>query len=296
VGDARADAALIAAPWALLAVGLAAVLAAPGGVLLWTPLLLGVPHLAGDLRALWVRPLWPVSRSMGPWWLALAGALIALRAAPWLGWTPPPGLEVGLGAGGLALSAAFAPSGAGRGMAIAAVGGLLAWGAAPFALLALGHLHNVVAVVVAVAWASSSGRPGGGALAAWAVCGAAAAAAGWGPWDTPEHGAFLRGLGATLAPGLEPVAAAALVRVYAWLQLVHYAVWLVVLPQGREDGGWRALGGPTLALFGAGTALLLVAVALAPAGAAGVRGAYLSLASFHGWIELAVLAHGWGRR
>jgi hypothetical protein len=296
VGDARAGAALIVAPWGWLAVGLAAVLAAPGGVLLWTPLLLGLPHLAGDLRALWVRPLWPVSRAMGPWWVALALAMIGLRAAPWLGWTPPPGLEVGLGAGGLAVSAASASSSTGRGLAIAAVGGLLAVGAAPLALLALGHVHNVVAVVVAVVWASSSGRPGAGALVAWAVGGAVASAAGWGPWDTPEHEAFLRGLGATLAPGLEPTAAAALVRVYAWLQVVHYAVWLVVLPQARPEGGWRALGLPTLSLLGAGTALLLVTVAVAPAGAAGVRGAYLSLASFHGWLELAVLAHVWGRR
>jgi hypothetical protein len=131
---------------------------------------------------------------------------------------------------------------------------------------------------------------------AWVVGGAAAAAWGWGPWDTPEHAAFLQSLGATLAPGLAPASAAALVRVYAWLQLVHYAVWLVVLPQARPDGGWRALGTPLLALCAVGTVALLAAVLFAAGGPVGVRGAYLSLASFHGWVELAVLAHWWARR
>ncbi len=278
---------------ALLGVGLLAVLAAPGGVLLWTPLLLGVPHLAGDVRALWARPLWPVSRALGPCLALTAVVLVSLRVAPWLGWTPAPALEVAVGAGALAVGAALAPSGGGRVVAAVGVGGLLALSAAPTALVLLGHLHNVVAVVLAAAW---SGR-GGRALLVWAVAGAVVSAWGAGPLDAPEHAAFARGLGATLAPGLSDAAAAASVRVYAWLQLVHYAVWLWILPRARrDDGGWSSIGAPAWAVLGVAACAVPLAAWWGTLGPAGVRGAYLSIASFHGWLELVVLAHWWARR
>ena len=103
-----------------------------------------------------------------------------------------------------------------------------------------------------------------------------------------------------IAPGLPDAQAIALTTAFAYLQSVHYAIWLVAIPQ--EDA--RAKGRPSVRmawrdlsrdLWPAGLALVITLTAVVIG--AGVvaplrtRSLFLSLATFHGWLELALLAY-----
>ena len=107
-----------------------------------------------------------------------------------------------------------------------------------------------------------------------------------------------------LAPGLPDKPALAITTSFAFLQSIHYAIWLIAIPAADRpgDGGrawrtaWRDLGRD---LRPAG-AWLVVALALlvAVAGAVALeptRRLFLSLATFHAWLELAVLAYALAR-
>lgn len=266
---------------------LAATLGAPMWVLLWAPLLLGVPHVVGDVRYLVVRPLGQLPRLM----LVLAGAplvaFVALRTSTLFGATARPRLEVLLGCG--AVLAAIATTG-GR----ASVKALLAAGALALALLAtaypwqvvlaFGHAHNVFAFVLWAAWARASWR----VAALYVAC---LALALWVPPLFPgaAQGLGLTGAKATLAAGLPAGLATGVVVSYVFAQLVHYVVWVGLMP--------AALGGPTLekelGWLGVGAA---VAGSIALTAWGGIdplkaRTFYLTVALFHGWLELAVVAH-----
>jgi hypothetical protein len=102
-----------------------------------------------------------------------------------------------------------------------------------------------------------------------------------------------------IAPGLPARAGVALTTSYAYLQGIHYAIWLFAIPQqdSRAQGtttfrmAWRSfvceLGSSGAALT-CGLALLVsILGALRPLY---TRNLYLSLATFHGWLELALLA------
>jgi hypothetical protein len=109
----------------------------------------------------------------------------------------------------------------------------------------------------------------------------------------------LRDAAQTLAPGLPAGPAAGIVTSFVLLQGVHYAVWLGWIPQEsvRAEGTltfrmtvrgwWRDFGAVGLA----GIALAWAVVVLgALVDARGARDAYLSVAAFHGYLELAMLA------
>ena len=136
--------------------------------------------------------------------------------------------------------------------------------------------------------------------------GAAALAGGVAVGTTVQHGALsvfgLHVFAAAdwLAPGLDGAGALAITTSFAFLQSIHYAVWLIAIPAADRpgDGGrawrtaWRDLrrdlrrAGVWLVV---GLALLVAVegvVSMAP-----TRRLFLSLATFHGWLELAVLAY-----
>jgi hypothetical protein len=103
-----------------------------------------------------------------------------------------------------------------------------------------------------------------------------------------------------LAPGLPDVAAISLAVSFAFLQSVHYAIWLAGIPAADRpgDGGrsvraaWRDLVrdlSPLGVSVAVGLTVLVAASGLIQAAAS--RRLFLSLASFHGWLELAVLAY-----
>ncbi len=102
-----------------------------------------------------------------------------------------------------------------------------------------------------------------------------------------------------LAPGLSDTRAVALATSFAFLQSVHYAIWLVAIPAGDCPGDgsrtWRAgfrdlARDLTPAGLGAAAGLTLLVAGMGLLFAAGTRRLFLSLGTFHGWLELAVLA------
>lgn len=281
-----------------VAVGLGLSLAAPLWLLAVSPLVLGVPHLLGDLRYLVARP-----------GCHRRTRLVLLAGVPLL----VCGLGAGMPAGLLAVAGAMlAARGEGffrRGLGLLACAavGLVGYRYGFYYLeLALAHVHNFVGVLLLWLW-----RPRrevwplvplvlvlvGSALILLGVAEPAAWALSLGP-RSPELGAgALQGL---LAPAglFDPTLGLRLVLVYAFAQSVHYAVWLRLIPEDdRERPAPRSfssslralradLGGPLLA----GALIVFVGLALwALRDLAAARTGYFRVALFHGYLELCAL-------
>lgn len=289
-------------------VALLLALVAPSLLLVAGPLLLGVPHLVSDVRQLVLRPaLPPLTRPL------FLGGSVLLLGARILEELRVPGMtrtELAL-AGALALGGIFvARRGARPARTFAATLVVLALATAALvwphrSRLLLGHAHNVAALLL---WAALYARHM--RAAPWVV-GAVLSVAGllvlsplaWWGFQHGQQSAFgLHSLAAadTLAPGVRDAQLAlGIVASFAFLQSVHYAVWLHAIPQGasRGDGtlsfrmSWRALQrdfGPGALVAVAGLALLVPLAGLIDP--VGIKSLYLSLSSFHGYLELAAAA------
>jgi hypothetical protein len=290
---------------ALAHVGLALALAivAPLPLLLLSPLLLGVPHVFGDLRHLVLSPPKQVARSL--WWplmLPLGGLAIS-RMLYLTGGPIYPRLELLLGLSAIALGVLLAPaaSTARRGAWLLLVALLVApvvfWPGE--SALLVGHAHNLVAVGVWTAFAGWHGvdERRWSVLVAVGFSVALLLLAPAPPPDASFAGLTLLGLSATLAPDLAPETGARIVRAFAMLQAVHYSMWLWCIDDARQPAPtppsvrWRAwastLGGPLVVVAVLGSVTLPALGWVDPPGA---RGAYLSLVLFHGWLELAILS------
>ncbi|XXF77429.1 hypothetical protein P2318_30910 [Myxococcaceae bacterium GXIMD 01537] len=259
------------------------------------PVLLGVPHLVSDVRYLVVRP--GLHRRLG--WMLCAGA---------------PLLAVGLGAGPEVGLLALVPAvlGAGgswwrKGLALAA------WAALTVLAMRSGtgfqrvflHAHNALAVALWWCWRPREARAWGTPLLVLGGTGALLLGAAEpimdavGAWTAPGTGASFAEFVEALAPVDEPVLALRLVLTFAFLQSVHYGVWLRLIPEDDRTRAaprpwratWRALvddfGVPALAGF---ALVALGVVAWGVVDLAGARSGYLRLATFHGYLELAVAA------
>lgn len=270
-------------------------LVAPLWLLALGPLVLGVPHLVADARYLVVQPGLH-RRGALAWLAALPLVATGFGAPPFIGLLSlvPAVLLAKAGPGRKAL-------GLGAWAALTAVA--LAW-ETPF-LLAFLHLHNVVAVGW---WWALRPRTRGAALVPLAVlAGTAALLLGAGEpvltalggWEAPLTGSSFNEHLESHAPGLGATAAIRLVLSFAFLQSVHYAMWLRLVPEDARarpaprpfQASWRALvadfGAPALAV------VLALAVGLAAWGALDLvqaRWGYLRLAGFHGYLELAAAA------
>jgi hypothetical protein len=302
-------------------------LLAPSFLIALAPLALGVPHLAADVRYLLLR------RAAPRWWLAasagFAAVLVALRALAEAKAKLGPSLafEQGVAAtwvlvgtlGGVVAARglaggdrAAARGGLGRGaVALAVTAGVagFAIGAPASFRLALLHGHNLIAVAVWALWFRRGGRLGWLPVA-MVLVGAGLLASGALLGVTLHHGALsvaglhLFAAADWLGPGLSDGAAIALATSFAFLQSVHYAIWLVGVPAGDRPGeggrSWRAAGRELVRDFTAPGVAIVVALALlvAAAGiahAAPTRRLFLSLATFHGWLELAAIAYLFAR-
>jgi hypothetical protein len=267
-------------------------LAAPLWLLALGPVLLGVPHLVADVRYLVVRP--GLHRRVVPATLA-AVALVA----------------VGLGAPAVVGLAAMVPAVlAARASAPKKAAALATWLALSAAawrdeflfLLVFLHAHNVVALVLWWRMRPRDGRAGW--TVALVLAGAAALALGLGDgviralggFSAPASGADFGTLVTQMAPDVPPAVGLHLVLAFAFLQSVHYALWLRLIPEDARErpaprpfaASWQALrkelGLPLLAVAA------LVGLAIAAWGALDLPGArmgYLQLAAFHGYLELA---------
>jgi hypothetical protein len=114
---------------------------------------------------------------------------------------------------------------------------------------------------------------------------AAATGGGATPWLTVESA------GRALFPGVPATAAAGLVIAFAFLQAIHYAIWLVWLPNDLR----ARPAGPLPALAVAAATLVVVGAAVV-ADPAWARTTYLALATFHIYLELVVLGLWLARR
>jgi hypothetical protein len=302
---------------ALLAFALAVL--APSFLLAVAPLAVGVPHLASDVRHLLVR------RPAPRWWLlASATFMLALLVFRIVAESGHASLAVEqavasawvlLGAaGGATLGAraridvdggrsAWTARGWGT-LAVALAIAAFAAGAPSVWRLVLLHGHNLIAIVVWLVMFRRGGRltivfvalalAGGALLASGALLGV-----------TIHHGALsvaglhLFAAADWLAPGLPDERAIAVATSFAFLQSVHYAIWLVAIPGGDRPGdgarAWRnAFRDLARDLRPAGllavAALTLLVAVMGLVHAAGTRRLFLSLGTFHGWLELAVLA------
>lgn len=277
---------------------LALTLGAPLTMLVWAPLVLGVPHLLADVRYLVVRP---GLHRRGVLALA-AGAPLAVVGAVGDAWI---GLLAAVGAVLVARA-----SGMRRGVAVAVLG-LLALLAArlpgPSELVLL-HLHNLVAGVAWWVWRPGRTRAQGavalGALAGWVLL-ATGALDGFVSRGGPfVAGLDTSGLAAEVAPWVS-LSGYHLLLAWIYAQSLHYGAWLRLVPEDdrprRTPRPFRATARVLVAELGPwvlGGAIVAWAVVfgwglLDPLAA---RAAYLRGALFHGHLEIAALALAWVER
>ena len=175
----------------------------------------------------------------------------------------------------------------------------------PF-LLAFLHLHNVIALGW---WWSLRPRTKQSFMLPAAVLGGTVflLAGGADPiitalggWNAVGSGTSFAEFIETGAPvGMDPTMAARLVLSFAFLQSVHYVMWLRLVPEDARvrpaprpfRASWQALvrdfGLPLLVVF-FGLTVFIAAWGLKDLSNA--RWGYLRLAAFHGYLELAVAA------
>jgi hypothetical protein len=297
----RRDARMLARTTLGVLVAFAATLVAPGLLFVLGPIVFGVAHVASDVRYLVRRPRAPAALMYGG-----CVAILALRAgemaAP--GALPFARLEIAL-AGAWITAAAFHARRAWLVGAPVFALVALAWNHAEIARLVFAHAHNLVGVVVWLVVFRKRRAPFVLPLALLAlalgllVSGVTVPAVlRWRTFDAFGTNLYL--VSDWLAPEVGAPLAAGITLAYVFLQSVHYMVWLVWIP----DEATRAEGTTTFRMTGRGlvrdfTPLGLAAI-LAAAGAVlvfslfdvhGTRVAYLSLATFHGYLELAALAY-----
>lgn len=279
---------------------------APTLLLLAGPLLLGVPHLVSDVRYLILRPA--IGARLRTVLLAGSALLLLLRVAHGLGLARLSSAEL-LVAGGLILTASLC---AAQKRASWRVGlvlvALLALGSAAWVWprafgVVLAHAHNLVALAL---WVFGFARQRRSAtLLALGFLGVGAlllaTPLAWFGFELGLReclGLSSFQAAAALAPGVRSTTLAlGLVSSFAFLQSLHYAIWLHAVPQEetrgnatlsfrmsarqlrRELGRWG---------FFAAAALTLAVPALACCGSVvGTKDLYLSLSAFHAYLELA---------
>jgi len=272
-------------------------------LLLLGPLLLGVPHVASDVRYLLIR-----RAAQGPAAAARAPMLALLAAST---------VCAALGSAAAAIAAAwaavlcaglFAPSGRAARAAFSALvlaaAVLSLWRPAP-ATVVLAQGHNLIAIALA-AW-MVRGKLRTFIPAAAFVAGAAAIACGaCDGWLL--HAAAPSALAPTtfddvraavVPAGIDPVHACRWVALFAFAQSVHYGAWLRIVPDAERASDRPTSFRRSFRLLsedlGRRGALIAIALSLAlPLGAflspEGARRAYIQLSAFHGFIEIAFVA------
>jgi hypothetical protein len=275
----------------MITLALAGTLFLPTWMLALGPIVLGVPHIAADLRYLVARPGLH-ARGWSTW-----AVLVPLAAGAVTG-----RLYYGLGAAAVAVAvsrAAWLPKLAG--LALTSGLALLSYRYRGWSELVFAHGHNLVAVLLWWAWRPRTGRGhlvplglffgfGFALLAGWfdpifAAVGQAA----------PTVGAPLRWHAYQLAPFAEPEIATRWVLAFAFAQSVHYTIWLRLVPEeDREREGPRGFASSYRALVADLGKPIVWATALGTLGLAiwaafdlvAARSGYLRFAVFHGQLEL----------
>jgi hypothetical protein len=313
---ARRDARLALQSLACVASAFTLTLLAPGALFVVGPALFGVAHVAADARYLVLR------RELPRWWTAtlVAGCLtlLASRAleGAFPGRWPFAAIEVAVGGtwalAGAAAGHAAAPSAQSARRALIAGLVLAALDVAAvahphLARLVFAHVHNVVAIALWV-WLFRKRRrfalPALALLAVFSIILATGAALPFARLGGPGAARFVDESVFAWPPWMSQRVALGLGLAFVMLQAVHYAVWLAFIPQDdqRAEGtlsfrmSLRSLARDLPPWLLALTTLM----ALAVLGASFVdvhrtRQLYMSLAAFHGYLELAAGAFFFAR-
>ena len=286
---------------------LALTLLCPSLLLVLGPVLLGVPHVASDIRYLVLRP--NVGRGFGAGVALFSALLIGLRLFELtdLGNPAFAGIEIALAAAGI-LGALACTAGRWSWPHLGVAAGVSALAAVALtepslARLVFAHAHNAIGLVVWYALFRPR-RAWGFLPLAWIACatcfiytlgGSIPERVGWPEW----FDLHIQAASQWLAPGLAPAEQRGLVLSYAFLQSVHYAVWLVFIPQDAVQrpgsptfamslrSAWRDFRPLGIALIALGMLAVLVSACVDPLTTSAV---YLFVTPFHGYLELAVLA------
>jgi len=256
---------------------------APAALLVWMPIVFGVPHVANDVRYM-LAPLPRATRALS---IVACVALVGLRAIALATGAHTIPIEVAVVGAWLVGAIALGPTTPLRFALAIAAAALIAVVPVGFATVAL-FAHNAIAIVAWLVVARPERRHAARAIAGIAaaialalVLGPAIASATGGDatrWMT------LDGAAATLFPGVP--GGRALVVGFALMQAVHYAVWLVWIPRARRPARLPlVVVGATVAVIAAGVV-----------DATWARATYLALATFHIYLEMVVLAAAWARR
>jgi hypothetical protein len=281
-----------------LLVALALTATVPLYLLAIGPLVLGIPHVASDLRYLVFRP-----KLHRRWWLIVPA--IGLYAAHAFTYDPRYGIGVTL------LAVLFAR---GRhhgrralGVVLACAWMAAAWLDARLTALVFAHMHNFAAVGFLWIW-----RPQRASKLHYVPIVLFAAATVFvmlGGLDAivDAIGGFVPIVGRTgiewnlalYAPQIPAPFGARVVLLFAFAQSIHYAIWLRLIPEDdrpretprtwsasiqalRQDVGWPAA-----------TVIFLVSLGIAlwaTVDLFGARLGYLRMVLFHGYMETAALA------
>ena len=276
-------------------------LSLPLWILAVGPLVLGVPHLLADARYLVARP-----GHQRSWRLGLGVGLPLLVC----------GLYAGMPAGLLAMLGALL-CGSGRpwrkliGVVVVAALGLSGLYAGSFYTheLLLAHLHNPIGVLVWLLWRPRQERlfviplllyVAGGAALGLGMLSPLTAGLVAAPQSQP--GEALELLRDTLAPGFDEPWGTRLLVLYCYAQMVHYTVWLQLIPEEDRDRPTPRSFRQSLSALRADLSWpVLVVAAAVLVGLLGwgffdvwaSRVAYFRLATFHGYLELCALCLWW---
>jgi hypothetical protein len=279
---------------------------APTLLLLAGPLLLGVPHLVSDVRYLVLRPV--LKRSTQQLLLGGSALLLLVQLARAFGLHASLRVELGIGWLFVLCVTLSSTSGA-KPWRLASLLGLwltfavVQWFRPGASLLGLAHGHNLLALAFWAFGFAAQRRValvGCGLVLALAAALVATPAAWWGYRNGLTQVLGLSSWAAAdgLAPFVRsPTLALGVVSAFAFLQSVHYAVWLHAVPQEATRGEGTLTFRMSLRQLrtevgrrGAACLLLLFLVVPLVAtllGAVRTKELYLSLSAFHAYLELA---------
>jgi len=284
---------------------------APALMLAIGPVVFGVPHVASEVRYLVVR------RGLGRGFVGavvlLCASIASLRVAASLTNAPiffaraevAVGLAFILSGGILALARGGQRSRFVLIFTMIGAAASLAFLHPIFARLFFVHVHNFGALVLWMAFfRKKRGLPW---LVLTLLVGSVALLVSGVtvPWTTRigalhSFGVDVADVAGWLTPGVAARVAVPLALVHAFSDSVHYTTWLSVIPEeeSRAEGSltFRMTVRSLVADFGrVGVALVFGALAIvlicAAVNLAATRALYFSIAGFHGYLELAILAY-----
>ena len=279
----------------LTATALLVVLVEPLWVLLLAPVIFGVPHVLSDLRYLVLRQINSVNRRAV---LVVAAPILALFALGLLAALGVPRfaeLEIALGLLSIGAGITLSPLREGAKVALMialfVIGGILLQ-YPRLTLLTLVHLHNILAVGIWIVLFRGARSGAEQRLILIFLVTASASLAlfgsylGFGGMFGAPSGFGVAEVSKMLTPGAPGFLGETLIRFYAFFQLVHYIVWLFLIPNSTNSRPLREEIGSMGVLICAALTLSVVCVGiLFPIK---TRELYLTTSSFHAWLELGL--------